>query len=100
MREVVAGVGLLLLMGGMTHLSAEAVVAQEERDEAVAAAMRAEAAATESSWLMIQAVERQDRVCECTYNLVEDPMANHLRHAAALDCKRCRIVSRLGPTND
>jgi len=45
-KEVLAGIGLLFLMGAMTHLSVEAVVAQEERDEAVAAARRAEAAAT------------------------------------------------------
>ena len=100
-KEVLAGIGLLFLMGAMTHLSVEAVVAQEERDEAVAAARRAAWAAASAEWLALQAVDRQDSVCECTYNLVEDPtISGHLRHAAAIHCKRCSIVSRLGPTNE
>lgn len=100
MREVLAGLGLLLLMGAMTHLSAEAVIAQGERDDAVAAALRAEAVANEAEWVALQVVERQDTICSCTYDLVEDPMANHLRHAAAISCKRCRILSVNGPSND
>ena len=100
MREVLAGLGLLLLMGAVTHLSAEAVIAQGERDDAVAAALRAEAVANEAEWVALQVVERQDTICACTYDLVEDPMANHLRHAAAISCKRCRILSVNGPSND
>jgi len=100
MRELVAGLGLMVLFGGMTHLSVEIVVAQEERDEAVAAAMRAEEAATSAEWLAVEAVARRDTVCACTYDLVEDPMANHLRHAAAINCKRCRILSVNGPSNE
>ena len=98
--EARAGVARLAILGSGTHLSLEAVVANEERNEAVAAAMRAEAVANEMEWVAIQAVERQDSVCECTYNLTEDPEANHLRMAAALHCKRCRIVSINGPSNE
>lgn len=100
MRELVAGLGLLLLMGAMTHLSAEAVVAQGERDEAVAAALRAEEAAMSAEWLAVEAVARRDTVCACTFDLQEDPMANHLRHAAAINCKRCQILSVNGPSNE
>ena len=100
MREVVAGLGLMVLFGGLTHLSVEIVVAQEERDEAVAAAMRAEEAATSAEWLAVEAVSRRDTVCACTYDLQEDPMANHLRHAAAINCRRCQILSVNGPSNE
>jgi Tfp pilus assembly major pilin PilA len=99
--EALSVVAMLAILGSVTHLSVEAVVANEERNEAVAAAMRAEAVANEMEWVAIQAVERQDSVCECTYNLVEDPtISGHLRHAAAIHCKRCRILSINGPSNE
>ena len=99
--EALALAAMLVMLGCVAHLSIEAVTASEERNEAVAAAMRAEAVAVEMEWVAIQAVDRQDSVCECTYNLVEDPtISGHLRHAAAIHCKRCSIVSRLGPTNE
>ena len=98
--EALSVVAMLAILGSVTHLSVEAVVANEERNEAVAAARRAEAVANEMEWVAIQAVERQDSVCECTYNLTADPEANHLRMAAALHCKRCRILSINGPSNE
>ena len=100
MREVLAGLGLLLLMGAMTHLSAEAVVAQGERDDAVAAALSAEAAATEAEWVALQVVDRQDAICACTYDLEHEPRSGGLKLAAAIHCKRCRILSVRGPTNE
>jgi len=100
MREVVAGLGLLLLMGAVTHLSAEAVVAQGERDDAVAAALRAEEAAMSAEWLAVEAVARRDTVCACTYDLEHEPRSGGLKMAAAIHCKRCRILSVNGPTNE
>ena len=101
MSEALAVAAMLVMFGCVTHLSIEAVTASEARNEAVAAARRAEAVANEMEWVAIQAVERQDSVCECTYNLVEDhTISGHLRHAAAIHCKRCSILSRLGPTNE
>jgi len=100
MREVLAGLGLLLLMGSLTHLSVEIVVAQEERNEAVAAALRAEAVATEAEWVALQVVGRQDAICDCTYDLEHEPRSGGLKLAAAIHCKRCRILSVNGPTNE
>ena len=101
MSEALAFAALLVMLGCVTHLSVEATAAAEERNEAVAAARRAEAVANEMEWVAVQAVERQDSVCECTYNLVEDhTISGHLRLAAAIHCKRCSILSRLGPTNE
>lgn len=100
MREVLAGLGLLLLMGSMTHLSVEVVVAQEERDEAVAAALRAEEAAISAEWTALQVVERQDTICACTYDLEHEPRSGGLKLAAAIHCKRCRILSVRGPSNE
>lgn len=100
MSEALAALVMLAMLGSVTHLSIEAVVANEERNEAVAAAMRAEEVANEMEWVAIQAVERRDTVCSCLFDLQEDPMANHLRHAAALSCKRCRILTVNGPSNE
>jgi hypothetical protein len=100
MREVLAGLGLLLLMGAVTHLSAEAVMAQGERDDAVAAALRAEAVANEAEWVALQVVDRQDTICDCTYDLEHEPRSGGLKMAAAIHCKRCRILSVNGPSND
>ena len=100
MSEALSVVAMLLMLGSVTHLSIEAVVANEERNEAVAAALRAEAVANEMEWVAIQAVGRRDTVCSCLFDLQEDPMANHLRHAAALSCKRCRILAVNGPTSE
>ena len=100
MREVLAGLGLLLLMGAVTHLSAEAVVAQGERDDAVAAALRAEAAANEAEWVALQVVDRQDTICACSYDLEHEPRSGGLKMAAAIHCKRCQILSVNGPTNE
>jgi len=96
----------MLLMGcmfvGCLDAAADAAVSQQESHRAEARALRAEAAAVraelaagDAEWASFQALRRQDAVCDCTYNLTEDPLANHLRHAAALYCKRCVIKTHM-----
>ena len=98
--EALSVVAMLAILGSVTHLSVEAVVANEERNEAVAAARRAEAVANEMEWVALQVVERQDTVCSCTYDLEHEPRSGGLKMAAAIHCKRCRILSINGPSNE
>ena len=100
MSEALSVAAMLVLLGGVTHLSVEAVVANEERNEAVAAALRAEAVANEAEWVALQVVDRQDAICACTYDLEHEPRSGGLKLAAAIHCKRCSILSVNGPSND
>lgn len=100
MSELLAAVAMLLMIGSVTHLSVEAVVANEELNEAVVAARQAEAVATEMEWVASQLVDRQDAICACSYDLVHEPRSGGLKLAAAIHCKRCQILSVNGPSNE
>jgi hypothetical protein len=95
MREALAVVVMASLFALFTGMSAEAVVAHEDADEARVRMAQAEAWANEMEWMVLQNVSARDSICDCTYNLKEDPQANHLRHAAAIHCARCTLTTRM-----
>ena len=95
MRDILAMSLICAVMAGVTSLSAEAVVAHEDADEARVRMAQAEAWANEMEWMVLQNVSARDSICDCTYNLKEDPLANHLRHAAAIYCARCTLTTRM-----
>ena len=95
MRDVLALIAICLLGYALWIVSLDALDAEARASEARAAALAAQQVAEEAQIWAFEATLRRDTVCDCTYNLKEDPLAKHLRHAAAIECKRCQIVTTM-----